>query len=497
MTLPRSSRAGLAVTGALALLFSTGAAVATESPGTGIDWTSCPGQPQAGAECSTLAVPLNHDRPRAGSISVALARLPALDPSKRIGTLVLNPGGPGGSGVGAIAYDPTLASLPELATVRERFDIVGFDPRGVGASTPVVCPTPLHDPTIDLFPRSRADFRALVRFNKAAGQGCRDATGALIAQVDTRSVIDDVDAIRQALGEQQISWVGLSYGTEIGALYAEKYPRRVRAMVLDGVVDHSTPTRIAAMEQAQAIEGALLRFASRCGSSPECPLQGQPVLDLYDGVIAAAERGELPAAALGRPATAVEVSAGAFAILQLRPAWPQLAGALAVAAGLAGPADASALVGQATFLNDTYPAYRTVGCHDFAPRTRGWRDLAAQGGNLRAVAPHTWRYSEFWDWTSGCAGWPVKAANPPARLEVRGTAPILLVGNRYDPATPLAWARRVQHSIAGSRLLTVDSDGHTAILHSSCARTQMARYLVDGTLPPSGSVCVPSPGEPG
>jgi pimeloyl-ACP methyl ester carboxylesterase len=461
-----------------------GSGVATaQTPG--LAWAACTGaNAQPGAECATLTVPLDHRVPGAGTVSLALARLPALDQDRRVGVLLVNPGGPGGSGVGAVGYDPTLAGAPEFGELRARFDIVGFDPRGVGASTPVTCPDPLHDPAVSPFPRDPAEFAALTRLNRTRGQSCREATGPLIDHVDTASVVADVDLVRAALGERRISFLGLSYGTEIGARYAERFPRRVRTMVLDGVVDHSRSARRAAVDEARATETALHHFAGWCATSAECPLAGQDVLGIHDRVLAAAEQGTLPAAALGRAVTAPEVAQGVYGYLQLRAGWPLLAGALA--AGRAG--DASQLVGAANFLAPTYPAYRTVGCHDFAPDTRGWADLAAQAAVLRTVAPHTWQHSEFWDWTSGCAGWPVPPANPPRPLTVRGAPPILLVSTTDDPATPYGWARAVRRDISGSGLLTVDGDGHTGILHSSCARTEMARYLVSGTLP-AGATC--------
>ncbi len=486
----------LSVLAAMGLLIGAAGVATAQAPtvtstqAPAVVWAACVGEnAQPGAECATLTVPLDHRRPGAGTVSLALARLPALEPARRVGALLLNPGGPGGSGVGAVAYDPTLSGAPEFTELRARFDIVVFDPRGVGASTPVVCQEPLHDPTVTPFPRNATEFAALTRFNRAGGESCREATGPLIDHVDTASVVADVDLIRAALGERTISFLGLSYGTEIGARYAERYPQRVRTMVLDGVVDHSRSARRAAVDEARATEVALRHFASWCATSADCPLAGQDVVAVYDGVLAAADRGALPAAILGRAVTAPEVAQGAYGYLSIEQGWPLLAGALAVAAGFTGPADASHLIGAANFVAPTYPAYRTVGCHDFAPDTRGWVDMVAQAAVLRAVAPHTWRYSEFWDWTAGCAGWPVPPANAPHRLSVRGAPPILLVSTTYDPATPYVWAQAVQRDIAGSRLLTVDSDGHTGILHSSCARTEMARYLVSGVLPARGAVC--------
>ncbi|MFF3399903.1 alpha/beta hydrolase [Streptomyces sp. NPDC002659] len=457
-----------------------------------IAWADCGEGSVPGAQCAQMEVPLDWTKPGGKKITLALSKLPALDKENRIGPLLFNPGGPGGSGMGAVAYSDLLAIAPEFAPLRQRFDLIGFDPRGVGQSTPIACPKPLHDPAVSTFPRTPAAYEQLKRFNRTAGQACREATGPLIDHVDTGSVVSDVEALRKALGAQKISWLGLSYGTEIGSLYAQRHPDRVRTMVLDGVVDHSLPTRTAAIDEARATEKALRRFADWCRTDEQCALHGADAIATYDGVMTAARTSGIPASNLGRKANAEELANGAYTYLTQPSAWPLLAGALAAAAGLAGDADATGLVTPASFLQPEYKAYRTVGCHDFAPDTRGFVDMAVQSARVRSVAPHTWRYSEFWDWTSGCVGWPVPAANRPAPLAVHGAPPVLLVNTRYDAATPYRWAQRLAAKIDGSRLLTVEGDGHTGILNSACARGHEAQYLVTGKTPPAGATCTAS-----
>jgi pimeloyl-ACP methyl ester carboxylesterase len=495
--------AGLLAGGVVTVLAVSGpqslAMAATSAPAVGgagytgsIAWSPCPAGdpvPVPGAQCGTLEVPLDWAAPRSGTITLALSRLPALDTARRIGPLLLNPGGPGGAGAQVVAYDDLLDGAPELAGLRERFDVIGFDPRGVGSSTPVVCPEPLHDPAVTTFPNTVAQFRALVRLNRTSGASCRTATGPLIDHVDTASVVSDLEAIRHALGAPQISFLGLSYGTEIGSLYAERYPRRVREMVVDGAVDHSRSSEQAVLDEAAATELALTRFAGWCSSDDGCVLHGQDVLGLYSQLLAAADRDGIPAAGLGRRVTGEELANGAYAYLQQRAAWPALALSLASAAGLGGEADGSQLVAAASFAGEEYDAYRTVGCHDFAPGTRNLAQLRGLARAVRHAAPHAWRYSEFWDWTTGCVGWPVRPANAPRPLSVRGAPPILIVNTRFDPATPYVWAERLAAQIDGSRLLTVEGDGHTGILHSSCARTHEAKYLLSGVLPARGATC--------
>ncbi|HEX8628470.1 MAG TPA: alpha/beta hydrolase [Catenuloplanes sp.] len=449
-----------------------------------LTWRDChTDQTPARLQCATLTVPLDWSRPGGPTITLALNRLPATDPAHRLGPLLVNPGGPGGSGVDVVAQGGMYLGSPELRPLAARFDLIGFDPRGVGHSTPVRCPLPLVDPTVSPFPDTRAGYDALTRFNRRAGLACAEATGELIQHVDTRSAARDVEAIRVALGAPTISWLGVSYGTELGATYARLYPHRVRAMVLDGAVDHSVPTAAAVVAESRATDVALDRFAGWCAATPDCALHGRDVLADFDALTARADRGEIRAGS--RPVTGVDLTEGTYQHLILRAAWPALARALAAATA----GDASTLAGYPAAASPEYPAYRAIGCHDFAPRVTGHTDLRARAAAVRAVAPHTWRYSEFWSWTAGCAGWPVRAANPPRRERITGAPPILVVGNTYDPATPYAWATGLADRIAGSRLLTFDGDGHTALYNSACARSAEAAYLISGEPPAPGTVC--------
>lgn len=463
------------------------AAVPAVASASELTWHPCATQQERAAECATVEVPIDRARPELGSAQLALARLPALDPGRRIGSLLVNPGGPGGSGVGFVQFGG-LAS-PDLAPLRQRFDVVGFDPRGDWFSTPrITCDAAtLFDPALDRFPSTRAGFDALAAHNRKAGADCLARTGPLLANADTQSAAEDIETIRAALGESRISWLGLSYGTELGAVYASKHPDRVRTMVLDGAVDHARPLRQAILEEAAATEDALVRFAGWCGGSAGCALHGQDVLRFYDDVVARAARGTIWSGDLGRPATADEVSAGVYNHLYLRDEWPALGKALAAAGGEFP--DARALTERNQFLTPIYGAYRAIGCHDFPAPFTGPADLGFMAGLLRSAAPHSWRYSEFWDLTSGCVGWPVPAKNPPQPHPVHGAPPILVVGGAHDPATPLAWARGLAASIDGSALLTRDDDGHTGLFNSACARAAEVGYLVSGRVPGPGAVC--------
>lgn len=342
------------------------------------------------------------------------------------------------------------------------------------------------------FPRTRAQYARLVRLNRTAGARCRAETGPLIDHVDTVSAARDVDAIRAALGERKITWFGVSYGSEFGQTYARLFPGHVRRMVIDGIVDHRRSVRRDAVDEARAIEHGFSDFADWCARTTSCALHGTGARTAFDALMR--RPGGVPAATYHRNATAEEITEGAYGRLYFPAMWPGLANALAAARGDAThEPDASALLATAAFSEPAYYApYRTIACHDFPGEVRGLGDLRSRERAVRRAAPRMWRYSEFWDMTSGCLGWPVRAQNPPGPSRVTGAPPILVVGNTSDPATPYPWARAVHRQIAGSRLLTYDGDGHTALYNSPCAQAAEVRYLTTGALPAAGTVCRPT-----
>jgi pimeloyl-ACP methyl ester carboxylesterase len=472
---------------ALPLALAAAAAAPAAAPAATLRWHPCATkETPKRLQCASLRVPLDPARPGGRTIRIALDRLPALDRAHRIGPLLVNPGGPGGSGVGAVAGG--LFSGPPLAAVSRRFDVVGFDPRGIGASTRLRCGNALARLGTPPQLVTEAQFAAFRAANRSAGLACRRRTGrALFDRLDSRYPAHDIDAIRRALGARRISWFGISYGTELGQEYADRFPRRVRAMVLDGAVDHARSARRALVEEAASEAGTFQAFADWCAATPTCALHGQDVLAVLDRLTAQGDAAGVPDSALGRPATGTEITKAAYNGLLFTAVWPQLAAALARADGQAGPADAAALVDEATVTAD--PVYRTVGCADLGGRLRSAADAQALLARVRAVAPHSWRYTEFWDVMTGCTGWPVRVSNPPAARRIAGVPPVLVIGNTSDPSTPIAWARGLARRIARSRLLVHEGAGHTALLNSACATRRAARYLVTRRLPARGTVC--------
>ncbi|XVU28102.1 alpha/beta hydrolase [Actinoplanes sp. CA-054009] len=460
--------------------------LARPAPAAGvIDWKPCADRPDV--QCGTLRVPLDWARPYGPKISLAVARNPVDDPSKRIGSLFLNPGGPGGPGTILALYGDLIFS-PALA---ERFDLVGVDPRGIAGSTPVLCSGDPYPPGLTLFPRDAAGWRQFVQANRVFGQSCADATGPLISHVDTVSVARDHEAVRAALGEPEFNWLGLSYGTQIGVQYANLYPHRVRAMVFDAVLDHSMGTERMLLDEAATVEDSFNRFAKWCTATAACALHGRDVGALFDRIVAASDRNPVPVAGADHPVTGedIRLRTQEYLIFKepnfFRPvsAWLQLGQAISDtlagnAEGFAIPAPEGPQSAQATG-----PA-----CMDNPSEIRTYDQYRRLAREARRIAPHLQGASQSWTLLR-CTGYPVKATNPPRRLNIRDVPPILLVNATHDASTTYKWAGQLQSQVRGSVLLTRIGDGHTSSLHDPCARAAIDRYLIDRVTPAPGFVC--------
>ncbi|MBO2446359.1 alpha/beta fold hydrolase [Actinomadura barringtoniae] len=482
--------AGLAVAASL-LGGNAAAAVPSAVWETGpVTWGPCSYEGQTSpAECADIQVPLSWADPKGPKISLRLSRLRALDGGHRIGSMLFNPGGPGGAGAAVIALRGREL-MP--AAVQQRFDIIGFDPRGVGDSTAVKCSGAALSPQVPVFPRSKAEFAAIKRQSATYGASCvKGSQAGLIANVDTVSAARDMEAIRTALGERQISFLGVSYGTFLGQTYARLYPRRVRTMVLDGAMDHAVGPRTFLNQEASALSKVFGEFARWCGASTSCALHGKNVTEVWDKLLARAARTPIPAPhAAGGPTT---VNADAIRMVlpnlllfgptsSLLPStWPELGKALAQAQA----GDASLLADNSS-VGQPQDAYAAVGCQDFPPQLHGYGDIADRLKKVRALSPHTGGASEAWLMTLLCADWPVPPTDPWGPQKIEGTPPILVASTKDDPSTPLVWAQGLHREIKGSGLLVADVIGHTAYFNSACARQVESDYLITGRLPASG-----------
>ncbi|WP_188197036.1 alpha/beta fold hydrolase [Nonomuraea sp. SYSU D8015] len=457
--------------------------VAPAAAAPAISWAPC--AEDATAECGTLTVPVDWNKPDGETFELALARRKATDPAARIGSVVINPGGPGGSGVTAV-LENWLGFTPEITS---RFDVVGFDPRGVARSHPITCSLELALQAPDpLSLKSQADFDALLAHNERYRQDCRARTGPLFDHVHTGNVVRDLDALRAALGDDKLTYYGVSYGTLIGQLYAERFPKRVRALALDSNMDHSLGTKAFLDTESWAAQDAFNEFVAWCDRTASCALHGRDVRAVWKGLLARAERGELhlpgqPEAKISKLGL-IGQAFGAF----YGPAFKELAeflvalesGAQTAKAILTPPAKASQeVINDATF----------VFCQDYDVPVRDYREWARHLRRSAAIAPDMLVSAAAHPITAACLGSP-PAPNPQHRLNVSGT-PTLLLGNAlHDPATGYPWAVNAARQIGReARLLTYEGWGHGIYGRGDCPTTAIDQYLVSVTAPAKGARC--------
>jgi pimeloyl-ACP methyl ester carboxylesterase len=464
---------------------STASAVApTPSPAAAVAWRAC----GSGLECTRIAVPLDHARPSGQAIWIYLARRPATDPAHRLGSLVLNYGGPGGSGITMLRHQAT-SLLPEA--VQARFDLVSFDPRGVGLSSPVTC---VDDATMDRLrtldprPTTTTALDATLAAARAFAAGCERQSGALLPYVSTEAVARDLDQIREALGEQRLTYLGYSYGTYLGARYGTLFPDRVRAFVLDAAIDATMDPLAVAKDQTLAYEAALDRFLADCSARAACAFHGGGKADdAFDVLMAQIERAPIPA---GGNRTLGPADAQIAIMNELRTAsWPDLATGLAAAASgdgsiLLGIADlAVGRSAQGQYDNSVAAGDATV-CMD-APKDPDLASAQALAARLAKAAPRLGGAPIV-----GCTFWPVRPVTAPAPLVAPSGTPLLVVGGTLDPATPYAWSQRMVASLGNAVLVTRRGEGHTTMVDPSARCLDiMARYLVDLEVPGADASC--------
>lgn len=440
--------------------------------------------------CALLDVPLDYAEPDGKQIQVAVVRLHVDDgkPDKR--SLLVNPGGPGASGIElAVSLSAQVSD-----TLLGSFDIVGFDPRGVGQSTPIRC---ISDTTKDRLNAASPDvltsagFTAAQREADGVARGCSDKYGDALAQFDTVNTARDMDRIRQALGERSTDYLGFSYGTELGAQYARLFPDKVGAMVLDGAVNPSTDDVTANADQTQGFEDAFDQFAAYCRRTSPCRELGDPrraVGLLASRADASPIRSTVPGET--RRATSSLVYLAVVSALYSKTQWPTLASALR--RGLAGDSRGVLALddrynervdGKYTNISD---ANITINCND-SPR-------GPSDATVRATA-RSWqqRFPLFGLWSAAslftCQSWQPDR-DPPPSPRANTAEPVLVVGNVNDPATPYRGAQELTKVMGNARLLTWNGQGHTSYLQGSdCVDAAVDAYLVDGAVPRAGTVC--------
>ncbi|MET0416613.1 MAG: alpha/beta hydrolase [Actinoplanes sp.] len=477
--LTRSLRA--AVIPVLVLTYGVAPAQAQAPPTPRIAWATCPEEPAV--QCGTMKVPADWARPSGPVTELTIARRKATDPARRIGALLINPGGPGGSAVDFTFGAPSFFGRE----VQKRFDIVGMDPRGVGRSSPVLCSQDLVDAKPSPLIESEKAYAATVAYNRRLAADCAARTGPVFHHVDTASVVRDMDAVRQALGEEKISFYGASYGTMIGTQYSQRYPQRLRALALDSVMDHSAGLAGFLIQMTDAAQAAFGQFVAWCARDKRCVLRGQDIPRMWARVVAMARAGKLENP-YDRPAKMrLSDLLGAAFTSFYDPQWYSFAYYLRDAAAQ-GTAGRRAAPPPVDVIDHSFPA---VFCEDWYLPITGYPDLRRRMGILAGRAPQMLASPLSLAATTGCLGWPSPPDNPQKELvPPTGMGPILLVNARYDPATAYPWAQRVASQLGPkAMLLTYKGWGHVVYKRSTCVSGLVDRYLLTLYVPPAGASC--------
>lgn len=453
-----------------------------------LTWTPC----RKEFECATLTVPLDYRKPRGATIEIALLKVAAA--GERIGSLVVNPGGPGASGADYAAAAERVLRDPLL----EAFDTVGFDPRGTGASSTVDC---LTDEQLDAYvgadpdPDTAAEIEDFLRGVDDLAAGCAAKSGSLARHVSTIEAAQDMDVLRAALGERQLTYLGASYGTQLGATYADLFPQRAGRLVLDGAVDLSLTSRELGLQQAAGFEVALRAYVENCVEETDSCFLGDSV---DEGVARIQEfLGDVEDEALstdldGRRLEVGNAFYGLVTPLYAREAWSTLSLALRQAFDGDGTtllllSDAYTSRGTDGYNDNSVEANITINCLDKPGRV----DPAGVAASYPEYLEASPTFGRVFAWSAlGCNGFPATPEMAPREIRAAGAPPILVVGTTRDPATPMRWAEALADQLESGVLLRRDGDGHTAYnSKNECIDEAIEDFLLNGAVVTDGTTC--------
>ncbi|MET3961577.1 pimeloyl-ACP methyl ester carboxylesterase [Marmoricola sp. OAE513] len=437
--------------------------------------------------CATLKVPMDYTKPDGAEIGIAVLKVPATDEKNRVGSLVVNPGGPGGSGTEFAAAGP----LQFGNALTRYFDIVGFDPRGVASSDPLAClDTAGLDEVVafDPDPDNPAEEASMDRLLGRFGQGCLDESGELARHMSTKEAARDMDVLRAALGESKLDYLGSSYGTFLGATYADLFPKNVGRFVLDGAIDPSLSNEKLSLEQGRGFETALRAYIKDCIDAGGCYLGStvdggaRKVRAFLDDLDAKPlQTGE------SRELTEGLGMLGIWLPLYVKELWPDLTQALRSAmrtgdgSGLLGLADRYTARGPKGFRDNSMEALYAVNCLDHNDYI-ATKDVAARFPEFEKASPTFGRAFAYS--LATCSNWPIRSGQRTVALHAKGAPPIVVIGTTRDPATPLVWAQALAAQLDSGQLITRDGDGHTGFGRgNSCVDDAVEKWLISGDRP--------------
>ncbi|KHK95357.1 peptidase [Microbacterium mangrovi] len=456
-----------------------------------IHWRSC----NDGDSCAKIAVPEDWNDPGKGTLQLAVIRHAASDGSPK-GSLLVNPGGPGVSGVQLVRDSVEFAVGKEL---EKNYDVIGFDPRGVGASTPAV--TCYNASQMDSFlfdlPQHQRNTPAWVAEElsnfRQFGAACQANSSGILPDIDTVSAARDMDVIRAVLGEKKLDYLGYSYGTFLGATYAGLYPKRVGHMVLDGALDPSASSLDISVTQAAGFESSLRAYMAYCLQQRSCPFSGtvDDAMSDLGAMLAQVDAQPLPNSD-GRQLGADSLVTAIISALYSQDSWKYLTQAF-IGVDRGNPSIAFQLADfyynrvKGKYTDNSFEAFNAYNCMDY-PSAESASQIAAAQDAIKQKAP---TIAPYWSVTvDSCATWPVKTKAVREQIHAPGAVPIVVVGTTDDPATPYAWAKSLASQLDSGVLVTRVGEGHTGFNKgNSCVDDAVNSYFIDSTTPQDGLVC--------
>ncbi|MCK2024754.1 alpha/beta hydrolase [Microbacterium sp. SSW1-47] len=453
-----------------------------------LDWTEC----GTGFECTDVTAPLDWENPGSGEIQLAVVRHRA--EGTAVGSLLTNPGGPGASGVDLVLSSLGYAVGPALV---ENYDVIGFDPRGVGGSTAVTC---YDDAEMDDYlygipeaQRGSAKWeQELLDGHRAFAEACDANSDGILPYITTVNAARDMDLIRAVLGDKQLNYLGYSYGTFLGATYAQLYPEKAGRLVLDGAIDPAVPGLEVGATQALGFESALRAYMQNCLDSGNCPFSGSVDEAMADlgALLASADRTPLENGD-GRLMGADALMTAIIAALYSQDSWDYLTQALEEA--LQGdPTTAFVLADfyngreNGTYIDNSSEAFRAYNCMDYPVED----DPAAEAAITAKIAEGAPTIAPYWTGPDPCEVWPYPPTGTRGEIAAEGAGPIVVVGTTNDPATPYEWSESLANQLEEGVLITRVGEGHTGYNKgNTCVDEAVEGFLLDDVVPEDGLRC--------
>ncbi len=453
-----------------------------------IEWNTCEGSTSTEVECGNIEVPFDYSDPDKGSFVLYVKKHNAANPADRIGSMMVNPGGPGFGG-SSLADDAEYYFSQDLI---DRFDIIAWDPRGTGESTPAVDCVDTFDEYfgLDSPPETPEEKQALIDASQAFNDKCAENSGTILPYISTRASAQDINSLRLALGEEKVSFFGFSYGSELGTTWATMFPETVRAIVVDGAVDPNASSIQEGMNQAKGFEGQLATFLKQCSERTTCEFHNNGDAEAaFDKLVLDIDAKPLEVSKDRTPVTQGVLFTAVAQAMYSDYYWPQLSEALSAAQNGDGEGilqlydDYYQRKADGTYGNEL-EAFLAISCLD-DPGATSTKEVDSHIEDFIAAAP---RLGGNFAYGYSCALWPVKQA---AKVSItgKGAGPIVVVGTTGDPATPLESTRKMAQGLEQGILIVVDANQHTGYGANNCVVKAVDDYLIKLTVPAKDLTC--------